>query len=58
MKDNKLGYSITLVDFDNNVMKYEGVHEWTLLTDVWLKLQDEEEVKVINIATIKEITII
>lgn len=51
------GYTITMVDFENNIMVYEGVDEWSMMTDVWFRLKDVEECKLVNIATIKEITI-
>lgn len=51
------GYTITMVDFENNIMVYEGVDEWSMMTDVWFRLKDADECKLVNIATIKEITI-
>lgn len=51
------GYTITMVDFENNIMVYEGVDEWSMMTDVWFRLKDVEECKLVKIATIKEITI-
>lgn len=51
------GYTITMVDFENNIMVYEGVDEWSMMTDVWFRMKDIDECKLVNIATIKEITI-